>query len=77
MKKKLTFDTFLHFKDIFNQPKLIRTDGKGIKKSQIECQNIGDLTVPISILGNLTAIRSQFGYIVRETLLLGSIEIDV
>ena len=62
---------FLPFKDIFNQPKLISTDGTGIEKSQLECQKVGGLTVPTSILGNLTVIRSQFGYSVRETLLLG------
>ena len=63
----MTFDTFLPFKNVFNQPKLIRTDGTGIKK--LECQKVGGLTVQISELGNSTAIRSQFGYSVRETLL--------
>ena len=66
----LIFDIFLPFKDI-SQPKLIRTDGTGIEKSQLECQKVEGLTVQISIVENLTAIRSQFGYIVRETLLLG------
>ena len=40
----MTFDTFLPSKDIFNQPKLIRTDGSGIEKSQLECQKVGGLT---------------------------------
>ena len=61
LKKYLTFNTFLPSKDIFNQPKLIRTDGTGIEKSQLECQKVGDLTV----LGNSTAIRSHFGHSVR------------
>ena len=67
----MTFDTFLPFKDIFNQSKLIRTDGTGIEKSKLECQKVGGLTVQISILENLTAIKSKFGYSVREMLLLG------
>ena len=37
----MTFDTFLPFKDIFNQSKLIRTDGTGIEKSKLECQKVG------------------------------------
>ena len=46
------------------------TDGIGTEKSQLECKKVGGLSVQISVLGNLAAMKRLFGYSVRETSLL-------
>ena len=50
-KPSLTFNTFLAFKNISNQTKLIKTYATGIKKVKI----VGCLTVQVSVLENLTS----------------------